>query len=484
MKEDKKTNRDRTWGEFRFSVVGGLFSSPPDYGSLQKRLKELAERKWRHPINGEFVKFSFGTIEHWYYSLKRTPNDPVSALSNQGKKSFGHGRFLSEKFWDVLKNQYQLYPDWTGKLHYDNLVALSKKESDLGELPSYNTLLRLMKTNAMLRKNKIRRKSPGLILSEQRLEKKEIRSFEMEHTGALWHLDFHHGSRKIKTKRGEWIKPLCLAIHDDHSRLACHVQWYLSETTEMLIHGLCQAILKRGRPWTIMTDNGSAMTACEFTQGVSRMGSNHTTTLPYSAYQNGKTERFWGILEGRLMAMLKGMDEISLDFLNNATQAWVEQEYNRSVNEETKATPLDRFLNSQDVSRKPPSWQELKHMFRMDETRNQRQKDGTVSIEGKRFEIPSQYRHMKHLIVRYARFDLSLVHLVDKKGKELCRIHPLDKLGNANGQRKSIHPETLSEIIVETGNQIPPLLEKLMADFSETGIPSPYLPKEETKHES
>ena len=31
----------------------------------------------------------------------------------------------------------------------------------------------------------------------------EVRSFEVEHVGALWHLDFHHGSRKVLTRAGQ-----------------------------------------------------------------------------------------------------------------------------------------------------------------------------------------------------------------------------------------------------------------------------------------
>ena len=39
-----------------------------------------------------------------------------------------------------------------------------------------------------------------------------------------------------------------LGIIDDHSRLLCHLQWYLDETAESLTHGLCQAFMKRGLP--------------------------------------------------------------------------------------------------------------------------------------------------------------------------------------------------------------------------------------------
>ena len=42
--------------------------------------------------------------------------------------------------------------------------------------------------------------------------------------------------------------PLLPCFIDDHSRLICHLQWYLHETAEVLVHGLCQALQKRGLP--------------------------------------------------------------------------------------------------------------------------------------------------------------------------------------------------------------------------------------------
>ena len=70
----------------------------------------------------------------------------------------------------------------------------------------------------------------------------------------------------------------------------------------------------------------------------------HQTTLPYSPYQNAKQESFWGRIEGRLMAMLEGEQAFTLELLNEATQAWVEQEYHRTVHTEIAVTPLARYL--------------------------------------------------------------------------------------------------------------------------------------------
>lgn len=477
--------RARPWGEFRLSVVGGLLASPAPKGELKTALQHLASKTWQHPVTGQASQFSFATIEEWYYTARAHADNPVEALTNGRRRDRGHGRLLSDDFKTELLKQYERFPDWTVKLHADNLRVLVASNPRLGPAPSYATVRRYMKQSGLHRKKKVRRKKlPGLELAESHLEKKEVRSYEMEHVGSLWHLDFHHGSRKVQNESGLWIDVVCLAIHDDHSRLACHVQWYTAETAQNLIHGLCQAIMKRGRPWTIMTDNGAAMKAAEFIEGVPRIGSMHTTTLPYSPYQNGKTERFWGVLEGRLMAMLKDTD-LSLKLLNDATLAWVEGEYNREINREIGVSPYERFTSSPDVSRPSPAWEALRLAFRMEITRSQRRGDGTITVDGSRFEIPSLYRRLETVRIRYARWDLSLVHLVDGDGKVLSRLFPLDKELNASGIRRTIHPHAEDEKNLDTDQQrgLPPLLAKLMADFSETGLPFPYMP-EEIKDES
>ena len=66
----------------------------------------------------------------------------------------------------------------------------------------------------------------------------------------------------------------------------------------------------------------------------------------------------------------------------------------------------------------------------------ERLSDGTVVIQAHRFEVPNCYRHLKHLLVRYARWDLTQVHLVDERtGEVLCRLFPQDKALNARGVR-------------------------------------------------
>jgi hypothetical protein len=97
--------------------------------------------------------------------------------------------------------------------------------------------------------------------------------------------------------------------------------------------------------------------------------------------------------------------------------------------------------------------------------------------------------------VRYARWDLRRVDLVDpRSGTILSPLYPLDRRANANGQRLLFDrdaPATTDEkppagqdvpdqpkSAPSHGDQeLPPLLKRILEEYSATGLPPAYLPK-------
>jgi transposase InsO family protein len=469
------------WAHLRFSVIGQLLAAPPQNGALKSELEALAAREWRHPATGELVRFGASTIERWYYVALKARHDPVAVLRRKRREDAGQALAMTHPLRQALLAQYAAHKSWSAQLHRDNLAALAKTRPELGPVPSYSTVRRFLQSNDLNKRPRpAGRQTAGAVLAEARLEAREVRSFESEHVNGLWHWDYHHGSRKVLTSGGEWRTPLLLGILDDRSRLACHLQWYLHETAENVAHGLSQAIQKRGLPRAAMSDNGSAMTAAEITEGLARLGVLHQTTLPYSPYQNAKQEVFWGPVEGRLMAMLEDVPDLTLPLLNEATQAWVEYEYNRKVHSEIGQTPIDRFLAGPAVTRPSPDSAALKLAFTRSSTRTLRKSDGTIPVLGRRFEVPSRYRHIPVLEVRFAEWDLSQVYMVDAAtGAVLCRLFPLDKAANASGLRRPLDPISADPIGVKPAGGIAPLLKALIDERAATGLPPAYLPKDD-----
>lgn len=116
----------------------------------------------------------------------------------------------------------------------------------------------------------------------------------------------------------------------------------------------------------------------------------------------------------------------------------------------------------------------------------QRRSDGTVTIAGVRYEVPSRYRTLERLSVRYASWDLSMVHLVDNRsGALLAPLYPLDRAKNGAQSRRvvaevasamppaaSTSPSTITEMA--------PLLRHLITSYDRAGLPPAYVPKDVT----
>ena len=474
------------WARMRFAVIGWLLAAPPAKGELKAALRELASRTWQHPTTGEPVRFGFSTIERWYYRALRERTDPVGVLRRKVRVNAGQQHAVSDAVRQAVLAQYAAHKGWSVQLHHDNLVALAEQQPGLKPVPSYPTLRRFMRANGLDKRRRLTsRTTDGAVRAEARLADREIRSYEAEYVNALWHWDCHVGSRKVLTARGEWQTPILFGVVDDRSRLACHLQWYLAETAEIIAHGLSQAFQKRGLPRSALSDNGAAMTAAEITQGLARLGILHQTTLPYSPYQNAKQEAFWGPVEGRLMAMLEHVPDLTLSVLNEATQAWVEQDYNGKIHSEIGEAPITRFIAGPAVTRPCPASDALRLAFTRSDTRTQRKSDGSIVIEGRRFEIPNRYRHMTRIEVRYAAWDLAHVHHVDERtGAVLARLYPQDKTQNASGLRRTLDPVSTASIKSEPASSvpdptIPPLLARMLARQAAAGLAPPYLPKDD-----
>jgi transposase InsO family protein len=478
MSDETSTPARVRWARLRFAIIGPLLSAPAEAGDLAPRIAELAGRAWRHPTTGESIRFSAKSVERWYYAA-RAEQDPIRALERKVPKHAGTHPSVTEAVAEVIQTLRRQHPRWSYKLVHDNLLAVGRERPELGLLPGYATVARFMKHHGLAKHRRPRRheQASDFVPRERRL-------FEVAHVHGLWHCDFHVAKRKVICANGDLAPVSLFAVLDDHSRLCCHAQWYVGDgTTEFFVHGLCQAFGKRGLPRALLSDNGAPMLAAESREGLERLSIEHHTTLVQTPEQNGKQEVFFASVEGRLMPMLEGEPLLTLELLNHATQAWVEQEYQRHYHSETKQTPLARWLAGPSVGRPCPSSDQLRRAFRMEISRKQRTSDGTITVAGVRYEIPSSYRTLLRPTIRIARWDLSSVDLVDpRRGVHLTTLLPVDKERNADRRRRALADALVSLPPEATPSPpgIAPLLRQLMADYAATGLPPAYVPHDTT----
>ena len=454
------------WARFRFSVVGSLLSSPPPRGALKTAIRSLAAKTWTHPTTGRDVQLLgrhhravvlHGTARH---------DDPVAVLRRAVRKDCGKvslATALAERLSSPVPRAPAL-----------ELPTPLRQPRRAGRRPSprWGRSTRMPRCGATCRRTagcpgpgSHPKQRPGEARAETRRQTREVRSYEAAYVGALWHLDFHHGSLKVLTPGGQWLRPIALGILDDHSRLCCHVQWYLSETAEDLVHGLSQAIQKRGLPRALLTDNGSAMVAEEVTEGLLRLGIVHERTLPYSPYQNGKQEAFWGTLEGRLMKMLDGVAELTLD---------VAQRSDPGVDGDRvqpRRAPRDRLLAGRAL--RPGAGRAPRQPF--ERVAAGRVSPGNQADVSGRAMARSRWRacgsRSRHGIVTSAKWPCATpagtsagsIWSTARSGTILAPIYPLDKTANADGRRavrRARRPRRAAgEPARATTAQLPPLLE-------------------------
>jgi putative transposase len=167
------------WARLRFQIIGTLLAAPPDDGELRVRLGELAARGWTHPTTGLAVRFSFKTIERWFYLARGTP-DPLAILARRVPKHAGTHPRVSSALEDAIARLYREHPRWTVQLHYDNLRALSREDPGLAPLPSYSTVRRYMRQHSLFRARKKRPRD-----ASETFEARERRSFEVAHVHGL-----------------------------------------------------------------------------------------------------------------------------------------------------------------------------------------------------------------------------------------------------------------------------------------------------------
>src|SRR6266567_833674 len=138
MKETSSTSLfHERWAHFRFSVIGPLLAAPPSRGQLQAQLQELAAKKWRHPISGQWVVLGHSTLERWYYKALRSKAGPVAALQRKIRSDHGQHPSLSPKLIELLTEQHRQHPSWSYQLQADNLAVQVEQEPHAGPMSSY-----------------------------------------------------------------------------------------------------------------------------------------------------------------------------------------------------------------------------------------------------------------------------------------------------------------------------------------------------------
>jgi transposase InsO family protein len=118
---------------------------------------------------------------------------------------------------------------------------------------------------------------------------------------------------------------------DDASRYPVYSQFYLSQNFESLRHCFKEAVLRRGIPKLVYTDNGKIYRSQQFEYICASLGCTLLHSQPFVPQGRGKVERMFNTVRMRFLSSLNPHDLKDLDDLNQRFFKWLEDDYKRKA---------------------------------------------------------------------------------------------------------------------------------------------------------
>jgi len=408
---------------FRYSVLGPLVSRVELHrGELKATLQELAARHYDIPGSRNSL-LSEKTIEAWFYAWRR---GGLEALAPKARSDRGQSKIAPEV--------------------QEAILAAKRKNPRR----SIRTIRRLLERQGMVAGGELSRSAIHRLLQAHGLscpsgaasEPEERRAYVAEYAGDIWYGDVMHGPRV--PMNGGLHKAYLVSLMDDASRLIAHSAFCPGETALDIEAVLKQAVLKRGLPVKLVIDNGPAYRA-KTLQGIcARLGIHLVYCRPYAPEGKGKLERWHRTFRNQFLSELDTSRLRDLSDLNARLWAWLETVYHCTPHSGLEEqTPLARY------QRDLPRVRTLGALAaRLDELFYHRaerkvRKDGTVSYQGVRFEVPYELSGKRVMLVvdPHAR---KVLGVEDADGQSLGAATPLDAVANVNRQRRKPQPPEAS----------------------------------------
>jgi transposase InsO family protein len=414
---------------FRLSVLGPLASREQfEHGELKRLLTELAAQTYFTPGERR-VRLTQKTIERWYYAWKA---GGIDALVPKPRKDRGVSKLSPEHQAAIVEAKH----------------ANPKR--------SLNSLRRVLELQGKVSRNDVSRSAIHRLLQHHGLsriagsasEPTEHRRFVAEFAGDLWQGDVMHGP-SVPVK-GRLRKVYLVSLMDDASRLIVHSAFCTGETALDIEGVLKQAVLKRGLPKKLLIDNGAAYRAGSLQGICARLEIRLIYCRPYQPQGKGKLEKWHRTVREQFLSELDVRCLRDLDDLNARLWAWLDQIYHQTVHTSLEGlTPLQRY--QRDLVRIRPLGAfatALDALFYHRHPRTVR-KDGTVSFQGRFFEVPFELNGQRVWLVVDPHREVPIA-VESEANQPLGAVVALDEKANAYRKRHRPQPTT-TEPTPQTG---------------------------------
>ena len=267
-------------------------------------------------------------------------------------------------------------------------------------------------------------------------ENPESLRFSHEHVGDLWQGDVMYGpfltigKKKIQTYLHMFI--------DDASRYPVYTQFYLSQNFETLRHCFKEAVLRRGIPKLVYTDNGKIYRSQQFEYICASLGSTLLHSQPFVPQGRGKVERMFNTVRMRFLSSIDPSTLKDLEDLNQKYFKWLEDDYKRKSHKGLNGlTPHDAFMSQISHVNLVNNIDRINESFLLRISRKI-QPDATTQIQNILYETDSKFSG-KRVEIRYEPEwlnDVTKPLYIYEDGKKLGEAKVVRFHDNAHAMRK------------------------------------------------
>ena len=356
----------------RFRALNFIEDLQRGGGALAAALRQASLHPWPDE-NGDY--YAVRTLEDWWYAYRK---GGFAALVPAPRSDRGQSRTLDAPTATWVLEQVSQNPTVPLKVLY----AHWRQNQRL--LPSISVLYRYLRRQGLDRKS----------LRSGRLESGPTKAFEAPHVNDLWMVDFSPGP--TLSGHGQSLSTQLCVLVDDHSRLIPFAAYYPHANTEAFHHALKEAILRRGLPRKLYTDQGKPFVHAHSHLVCAQLGVRLLHAKPYHSWSKGKCERLIQTIQQGFETTLRleGQQAHSLEELNTKLAAWIQTVYHQRPHSATGQSPEARYQQAAPTLRQWDPREDIEPLFYLRLERTVR-KDGTVRLDGELYEVPLSLRALK-----------------------------------------------------------------------------------------
>jgi transposase InsO family protein len=222
-------------------------------------------------------------------------------------------------------------------------------------------------------------------VTRQKVRKRWTRDY----SNALWVGDFEHGPYVMQD--GQAMLTHLSAFIDCHSRYVVEARYYLRENFDILIDSLLRAWAKHGSCAEMYLDNGKVYHAQGLKAACCALATRLIHRTPRDPAPGGLVERFFLTVQTQFEAEVRAGEILTLDRLNQAFSAWLDQSYHQRIHSETGQSPADRYQQGRKFVRRVDIGQVLGYFMKR-ERRKVHRDFSDVALDGLFFQVDPRLR--------------------------------------------------------------------------------------------